>query len=50
MADQPSSSPHDRGHDGPQPLAGDATILRACGGEVQPVFRPVAGQADRSAT
>lgn len=36
--DQPSSPPHDRGHDGPQPLAGDATILRPRGIEVQPVF------------
>ena len=26
--DEPSSPPHDRGHDGPQSVAGDATILR----------------------
>jgi putative transposase len=43
--DQPSAPTHDRGHDGPQSVAGDATILRACGREVQPVFRPVAGPA-----
>ena len=36
--DQPSSPPHDRGYDGPQSLAGDAAILRSCGGEVQPIF------------
>ena len=44
--DQPSAPPHDRGHDGPQSLAGDTAILRPRGVEVQPVFRPVAGQAD----
>jgi hypothetical protein len=43
---QPSAPPHDRGHDGPRPLAGDATILRACGVEVRPVFRPVVRHAD----
>ena len=37
--DEPSAPPHDRGHDGPQSVAGDATILRPCGREVQPVFR-----------
>lgn len=31
--------------DGPQSVAGDATILRACGREVQPVFQSVAGPA-----
>src|SRR5216684_2458649 len=43
--DEPSAPPHDRGHDGPQSVAGDATILRACRGKVQPVFRPLAGSA-----
>src|SRR5260370_9828870 len=43
--DEPSAPPHDRGHDGPQFVTGDATILRACGGEVQPVFRLLAGSA-----
>src|SRR4029078_3483443 len=41
--DEPSAPPHDRGHDGPQSVAGDATILRVCGGEVQPAFWPLAG-------
>src|SRR3954471_12563802 len=44
--DQPSASPHDRGHDGPQPLAGDPAILCSRGVEVQPIFRPIAGDAD----
>jgi hypothetical protein len=43
--DQLSAPADDRGHDGPQSVACDAAILRACGCEVQPVFRPVAGPA-----
>src|ERR1700682_348970 len=43
--DEPCAPPHDRGHDGPQSVAGDATILRPRGLEVQPVFRPLAGSA-----
>src|SRR3546814_595633 len=42
---EPSTPAHDRGHDGPQPVAGDATILPARGGEVQPVLRALAGPA-----
>lgn len=42
----PPSPPHDRGHDGPQPLAGDAAILRSCGVEVQPVLWQIPGDAD----
>src|SRR3984957_3336329 len=40
---EPSSSPHDRGHDDPEHVAGDTAILRQRGFEVQPVFRPLAG-------
>ena len=36
--DEPSAPPHDRRHDGPQSVAGDAAILPLCGGEVQPLF------------
>src|SRR5260370_22321445 len=43
--DEPTATPHDRGHDGPQSVAGDATILRACGLEVQPIFWPFSGSA-----
>src|SRR5260370_8473203 len=43
--DEPTAPPHDRGHDGPQSVAGDATILRACGLEVQPIFWPFSGSA-----
>ena len=39
----PSAPPHDRGHDRPQSVAGDATIIRACSGEVQPLFWAFAG-------
>ena len=42
---EPSAPPDDRGHDCPQSLAGDPTILRPCGLEVQPAFRPVARSA-----
>src|SRR5260370_3547839 len=42
---EPSSSPHDRGHDGPQHVAGDAAILRQRGFEVQPAFWQVARAA-----
>ena len=34
---------HDRGHDDPQSVAGHATIVRARGGEVFRLFRPIAG-------
>ena len=44
--DQPSSPPHDPGHDRPQPVPGDAAILHQGGFKVQPPFRPLAGQAD----
>src|SRR5689334_24449944 len=44
--DQPSSPPHDRGHDRPQPVPGDAAILYRRGFEVQPPFRALAGPAD----
>ena len=43
---EPSSPPHDRGHDGPQHVAGDAAILRQRGLEVQPIFRQVARAAE----
>src|SRR4029450_8943776 len=47
--DEPSPSADDRGHDGPQSLAGDAAILplRRC--EVQPLFRRAAGSARHGA-
>src|SRR3954470_16706963 len=44
--DEPSPPAHDRGHDRPQHVAGDATILYQRGCEVQPLFRPLAEQAD----
>src|SRR6478609_9486789 len=37
----PSSPPHDRRHDRPQSVAGDATILHQRGFEVQPLFRQI---------
>src|SRR5580704_16281042 len=40
--DKPPAPPHDRGHVGPQPVAGDAAILRARGCQVQPLLRPFA--------
>jgi integrase len=43
---EPSSPPHDRGHDGPQHVAGDAAILRQRGLEVRPIFRQVARAAE----
>src|SRR6476469_270082 len=43
---QPSAPTHDRGHDRPQPVAGDAAILHQRGCEVQPLFRALAGPAD----
>ena len=42
---EPSSPSHDRRHDGPQHVAGDAAILRQRGFEVQPVFWPVSRRA-----
>ena len=36
--DEPSASAHDRGHDDPQSVAGDAAILRLRGLKVQPIF------------
>src|SRR3954469_12976358 len=42
---EPSAPPDDRGHDGPQSGAGNPAILRACGGQVQPVLRSFAGSA-----
>src|SRR3954470_14839155 len=44
--DEPSPPAHDRGHDRPQHVASDAAILHPRGCEVQPLFRPIAGQAD----
>src|SRR3954453_11082526 len=43
--DEPSPSADDRGHDGPQSLAGDAAILSLRRCEVQPSFQPAAGSA-----
>src|ERR1700728_3176487 len=43
---EPSSPPHDRGHDGRQHVAGDAAILRQRGLEVPPIFRQVARAAE----
>src|ERR1700674_4384027 len=43
--DEPSAPAYDRGHDGPQSVAGDATILRPRGLEVQPIFWPFSGSA-----
>src|SRR6516165_9156262 len=40
--DEPSAPTHDRGHDGPQSVAGDAAIVSQRHIEVQPVFWPVA--------
>lgn len=40
--DEPSAPPHDRGHDGPQSVAGDAAIVSQRSIEVQPVFWPLA--------
>ena len=42
MADL-SSPPHDRGHDRPQSVTCDTTILHQCGFEVQPLFRQISG-------
>jgi hypothetical protein len=39
--DQPFSPPHNRGHDGPQSVTGDATIVPQRGIGVQPVFWPL---------
>src|SRR3954453_23221075 len=47
--DEPSSSADDRGHDGPQSLAGDAAILSLRRREVQPSFQPPAGSARHGA-
>src|SRR3954469_11219921 len=44
--DEPSPPAHDRGHDRPQHVASDATILYQRGCEVQPLFWPPAEQAD----
>src|SRR4051794_38951144 len=44
--DEPSAPAHDRGHDRPQHVASDATILHPRGCEVQPPFRAPAEQAD----
>ena len=35
----PPSPPHDRGHDGPQSVAGDAAIVRAHSAQVRPLLR-----------
>jgi hypothetical protein len=50
-SDEPSASPDDRGHDGPQSLPGDAAILPACGYQIQSVLRPLArpGRGGRGA-
>ena len=36
--DEPSAPSHDRGHDGPQPVASDPAILHQRGFEVQPLL------------
>src|SRR4051794_7506550 len=46
---EPSPSADDRGHDGPQSLAGDAAILSLRRCEVQPSFQPAAGSARHGA-
>src|SRR3954454_349771 len=38
--DEPSAPTHDRGHDGPQSVAGDAAILRQRRRQVYAAFRP----------
>src|ERR1700682_271087 len=43
---EPSSPPHDRGHDDPEHVAGDPAILHQRGFVAQPVFWPLAGQTD----
>ena len=48
--DEPSTPPHDRGHDSPQSVAGDATILSARGHQVQPLLRPVYDADGRAST
>src|SRR5208282_6050643 len=40
--DEPSSPAHDRRHDDPQPLAGDAAILHLRGQKIQPTFWKIA--------
>src|SRR5271169_2801228 len=41
--DEPSASPHDRGHEGPQSVPGDTRSLRPRGREFEPPFWPVSG-------
>ena len=43
--DEPAAPAHDRGHDAPQSVASNPTILRLRGGEVVPPFRPFTGSA-----
>ena len=43
--DEPSAPTHDRGHDDPQSVAGDAAILRPRGFEVQRIFSSLARPA-----
>jgi hypothetical protein len=41
--DDDAALPNDRGHEDPQPVAGDGTLLRARRGKIRQAFQPVAG-------
>src|SRR5208282_215749 len=43
--DEPPTPPYDRGHDGPQSVAGDPAILRSRGRQIRPFLQPFAGAA-----
>ena len=38
--DEPAAPPHDRGHAGAKPVAGDAALLRARGRQIRPALQP----------
>src|SRR4051794_41480708 len=42
---EPAAPPHDRGHAGTQPVAGDAALLRARGRQIRPALQPIARPA-----
>jgi len=44
--DKPATPPHDRGHDGPQSIAGDSAILHSCRCQVRALFRSLGAVAD----